>query len=344
MEVNVAVPAEVLQQFGLPPDVSATALGAGHIHTTLLVQDTSRAYVLQKINTAVFRKPNAIAHNLQVVGTYLAQHYPDYFFLRPQSTLAGAAVATDLQQNIWRLLPYVANSFTLEEVETPDQAYEAAKGFGLFASNLRGLNPNELHATIDRFHDLAWRYEQFDAACASATPELAQAARNEIATARTFQPLVARYLAVIQSGSLPLRVTHNDTKINNVLFDRTTRQVKCVIDLDTLMPGYFIYDLGDLVRTCVCPVGEDETDLSKMRLRPEVYDALVSGYLAGWGNTLSEEEKKLISFAGPMMTYIMALRFLADHLNGNVYYKVKYPRHNLDRARNQLQLLTLLSS
>lgn len=343
MEVSVAVPPEVLAQFRLPPQVRAVPLGAGHIHTTLLLPDANPAVVLQQINTAVFKKPDAIAHNLHVVGRYLAHHHPNYFFLNPLPTTAGAAVATDRAQRIWRLLPYVADTVTREEISSPGQAYEAARGFGLFARNLHGLNPSELQATIGRFHDLAWRYEQFEAALAHTTPGRAAQASPEIRMAKAFQPLVAEYQHLIGSGRLPLRVTHNDTKINNVLFDRATGEVKCVIDLDTLMPGYFIYDLGDLVRTCVCPVSEEETDLSKITIRTDVHEALVAGYLEPMADLLSVDEKKQIPFAGRMMTYIMALRFLADHLNGNIYYKVKHPLHNLERARNQLELLTKLA-
>jgi Ser/Thr protein kinase RdoA (MazF antagonist) len=342
MEVTEAVPPEVAQQFGLSVPITATALGAGHIHTTLLVQGTGGPFVLQKINTSVFKKPEAIAHNLSVAGQYLAHHHPDYFFLNPIPTQAGQPVATDSHQHLWRLLPYVRDSFTLEEIDRPEQAYEAARGFGLLARYLDGLDPHQLQPTIDRFHDLGWRYEQFETACARTTPALARMAEAEISSAKAFQPLVAEYQHLIQSGGLKLRVTHSDTKINNVLFDRTTNQVKCVIDLDTLMPGYFTYDLGDLVRTCVCPVNEEETDLSQITIRKEVYEALVAGYLHAMGDVLSDTEKTQIPFAGRMMTYIMALRFLADHLNGNVYYKVKYPRHNLDRARNQLHVLEKL--
>lgn len=340
--MEVVVPPEVVQQFGLPKEVRATPLGAGHIHTTLLLEATAPQVVLQKINTGVFRQPEVIAHNLNVVGAYLAQHHPNYFFLNPQRTTSGSAMATDRNNQVWRLLPYVTNTFTLEEIESADQAYEAARGFGLFARHLAGLDPNLLQPTIPRFHDLAWRYEQFETALANTTAEQIARAKAEVASAQAFQPLVQEYQQLIQSGRLPLRVTHSDTKINNVLFDRATGQVKCVIDLDTLMPGYFIYDLGDLVRTCVCPVSEEETDLSKIRIRTEVQQALIAGYLQPMADVLSEDEKQQIPFAGKMMTYIMALRFLADHLNGNVYYKVKHPLHNLDRARNQLHLLEKL--
>lgn len=343
MELESSVPPEVLHQFGLPYDIRVSPLGTGHIHTTLLVQSAAPQKVLQRINTSVFRHPEAIAHNLRVVGAYLAQHHPGYFFLNPLPTRTGGAVATDNQQQVWRLLPFVADSVTLQEIESPEQAYEAARGFGEFARNLDGLHPAELQPTIRRFHDLSWRYEQFETALAQTEPSLARLAKNEIASAQAFQPLVHEYEGLIRSGRLPLRVTHNDTKINNVLFDRLTGRVKCVIDLDTLMPGYFIYDLGDLVRTCVCPVSEDETDLSKITIRTDVYDALVAGYLEPMADRLTEDEKKAIPFAGKMMTYIMALRFLADHLNGNVYYKVKHPLHNLERARNQLALLTKLA-
>ena len=189
---------------------------------------------------------------------------------------------------------------------------------------------------------MSWRYEQFTEAWQQAAESTKQAARAEIEQAHSFQFLVTEYQQLIQRGSLVLRVTHNDTKINNILFDSLSRKAVCAIDLDTLMPGYFIYDLGDMVRTFVSPVSEEEKDLSKVRFRESIYRALLDGYLSEMDFVLTDEEKQSIPFAGKMMTYIMALRFLADYLNGNIYYHITYPEQNLVRAANQLKLLQLL--
>jgi Ser/Thr protein kinase RdoA (MazF antagonist) len=344
MALTGPVPEEVLHAYGFSAAATWQPLGAGHIHTTLLLTDGDRQGVLQLINTAVFKKPQAISHNLRVVGDYLQQHNPGYLFVRPVATREGSDLATDRAQRVWRLLPFVPGTVTLEKIETPAQAFEAARGFGLFARNLHGLDPARLQATIDRFHDLAWRYEQFTQAIEQAPASLKAAEEKTIARARQFRWLVDEYMHHIASGRLPLRVTHNDTKVNNLLFDHQTQKAVCVVDLDTIMPGYFFFDLGDLVRTGVSPAGEDETDLTAIRVRKDVLHALHEGYLLAMRDVLTPEEERLIPFAGRMMTYIMALRFLSDYLNGNVYYKVKHPHHNLHRAKNQLHLLEALVS
>jgi Ser/Thr protein kinase RdoA (MazF antagonist) len=176
------------------------------------------------------------------------------------------------------------------------------------------------------------------------TPVRKAEAADAIQHALHFSYLAKRYNSLISQGGLILRVMHNDTKINNILFDATTRKAVCVIDLDTLMPGYFIYDLGDMIRTFVSPVSEEEKDLTKVTFRESIYKALLEGYQSQMSDTLNEIENTLAPFAGMMMTYIMALRMLADFLNGNVYYHVTYEEQNLVRARNQFRLLQLLES
>lgn len=342
MGVAGPVPAEVLGAYGFSPAATCHPLGAGHIHTTLLLEEGTRQGVLQQINTTVFKNPQAISHNLRVVGDYLQQHSPGYLFPQPLAARDGTDLVTDRTQRIWRLLPYVADTITLEKVATPAQAFEAARGFGLLARNLRGLDPALLQPTIDRFHDLVWRYAQFAQAVAHAPAALRATAAQAIARAQALHWLADAYQTHRLSGRLPARITHNDTKVNNILFDCKTQKAACVVDLDTIMPGYFIYDLGDLVRTCVSPAAEDETALDEIQVRTDVQQALEDGYLCEMGDVLTPGERALIPFAGQMMTYIMALRFLTDYLGGNTYYKIKHPNHNLDRAKNQLQLLELL--
>jgi Ser/Thr protein kinase RdoA (MazF antagonist) len=208
---------------------------------------------------------------------------------------------------------------------------------------LEGIDASLFEPTIDRFHDLTLRYQQFENALANAAAERREEAAEAIAACQRYIYLVNRYDQLITSGDLKLRIMHNDTKINNILFDATTRNDVCVIDLDTLMPGYFIYDLGDMIRTFVSPVDEEEKDLSKIEVRQNIYEALVKGYLSEMGGILDDKEKLSIEFSGQMMTYIMALRMLADFLNGDVYYHTTYPRQNLIRACNQLRLLDLLT-
>ena len=242
----------------------------------------------------------------------------------------------------WRLMPYFKNSITINEVGTPLEAYEAARGFAQLTKNLSGCDVSKFKPTIDRFHDLNWRFEQFKDALAGAKPDRLERATEAIQACQDFSYLVDEYSNLIADGFLKLRVMHNDTKINNILFDSQSRKVVCVIDLDTLMPGYFIYDLGDMIRTFVSPVSEEEQDLAKIIFRKDIYDALLQGYLSEMKSELSEKEIQVIPFAGCMMTYIMALRFLADYLNGDIYYSIAYEGQNLVRATNQLNLLEKL--
>jgi Ser/Thr protein kinase RdoA (MazF antagonist) len=333
---------EIIRAFGLDPDkLTVDRIGSGYINQTYKLRGAN-TYILQRVNNAVFTKPEIIANNLRIASEYLAQHHPGYLFLSGIKAVDGKEMVYDKEGFPWRLFPYIENTMTIDKVDSEEEAFEAARGFGEFSSKLSGVDPKLFKPTIDRFHDLAWRYEQFQTALKNTTEERKQYAADAIDGCQRFSFLVDQYNKLIASGELQLRVTHNDTKINNILFDGKTRKAVCVIDLDTLMPGYFIYDLGDMIRTFVSPVSEEEKDLGKVVFRKSMYDALIRGYDSQMHNALNETERTLAPFAGMMMTYIMALRMLADFLNGNIYYQITYPDQNLVRARNQLKLLSLL--
>lgn len=335
-------PAVVLPLFGLTPkDYTVERIGSGHIHHTFKLTGPS-AYVLQRVNKDVFTQPEIIASNLRHASAHLAATVPAYRFVMPLRSASGNDMEVDSEGYPWRLFPYLDHTLTVDSVEDARQAFEAASAFARLTRHLDGVDVSLFQATIPRFHDLILRKQQFEEALAG-SGKRALEAQAEVAACQSHYPLVDRYAALVGGKSLKLRVVHNDTKINNVLFDQRTGKAVAVIDLDTLMPGYFIYDLGDMVRTFVCPVSEEERDLSAIQFRRQVYDALVEGYLLEMGPVLSEEEKKAIPFAGKMMTYIMALRFLADFLRGNTYYHITYPDQNRVRAANQLQLLNVLS-
>jgi Ser/Thr protein kinase RdoA (MazF antagonist) len=333
---------DIVKSFGLDPSqFTIERTGSGHINQTYKVEGTS-AYILQRINNKVFTRPELIATNLRLAADYLAKHYPDYLFLSGIKAKDGSEMVYDAEGFPWRLFPYIHNTITVDKVETAAEAHAAASGFARLARNLSACDPAKFRPTIDRFHDLAWRFEQFETALKNTTEERKAEAKDAIDIALYFGYLVKQYNDLISKGGLQLRVTHNDTKINNILFDATTRDVVCVIDLDTLMPGYFIYDLGDMIRTFVSPVSEEEKDLSQVVFRRPMYDALLDGYFSEMSDSLNSTERTLAPFAGMMMTYIMAIRMLADFLNGNVYYHITYPEQNLVRASNQLRLLQLL--
>ncbi len=334
---------EIIQSFGLDKSgFSIDRIGTGHIHDTYKLVG-KQSYVLQRVNINVFTKPQVIASNLRSASDYLKKKHPKYLFLSSVLTIDGKEMSYDSEGFPWRLFPYIRNSITIDKVETEDEAFGAAAAFAGLTCNLEGVEIDQFKPTIDRFHDLPARYKQFECAVEKASAERLNKAAGAIGQSKQFKYLVDRYEALIGEGTLRLRITHNDTKINNILIDGATRQPICVIDLDTLMPGYFIYDVGDMVRTFVSPANEEEKDLSKVEFRKPIYEALVAGYLSQMGNTLTNAEKTLFPFAGMMMTYIMALRMLSDYLNGDIYYHITYPEQNHVRSMNQLKLLEVLS-
>ena len=339
MELKATIDA-VLKAFGLPPDgLAIERINAGHINRTYQV---GQSHVLQRINKHVFRDPEILSENLRGASAYLKHNAPGYLFLHAIKTPKGDQLVYDGDGFPWRLFPYIKNTVTINEVGNARQAYAAARAFGLLARHLSGCDVSGFSESIPRFHDLSWRYQQFEESLQKGTPERKALAGGLIDRYVGHRHLVGKYNDLVQSHRLVLRPTHNDTKINNVLFDRDSQEVVCVIDLDTLMPGYFIYDLGDMVRSFVSPSAEDETDISKIEVRKEIHQAILDGYLSEMGTVLTDGEKEATPLAGPLMTYMIGLRFLTDFLNGDVYYHTSYPRQNLHRAMHQLYLLEKL--
>ncbi|MFN5169553.1 MAG: phosphotransferase enzyme family protein [Cyclobacteriaceae bacterium] len=337
----------VLARFGMASDrCTVSRITTGHINFTYRVDDrgSGKGFVIQRVNNRVFRQPETISRNVRLAADYLNQFHPEYLFLQPIRGLDQQDLQVDPEGWPWRLFPFLPGTYTLDVVSSPAQARIAAAAFGRFNRLLSGMPLAGVEETIPRFHDLTWRWQQFEDACRDAAPGRMTRAARAVEQARSFAPLVDHYRGVTTSGVLVKRIFHNDTKINNLLWQGSTHEPACVIDLDTLMPGYFIYDLGDLVRTLVSPVSEEEKDLEKVMLRKEYYDAVVEGYLSEMRGVLTPGEQQQIAFAGKMMTYIMALRFLSDFLLGDVYYQTHYDDQNLVRASNQLRLLELLSA
>jgi Ser/Thr protein kinase RdoA (MazF antagonist) len=341
-QVEVIIP-RILQHFNITTDVNQISrIGTGHIHETFAIRG-DKSFVLQRVNKNVFKQPDVIASNIKAAAEYLNKTDPGFLFLTPIMTNDGKQMVYDDEGYPWRLFPFFENTFTIDKVENEEQARSAASTFAKLTQKLSGIDTKLFQETIPRFHDLSWRNEQFETALFHAKSERLQEATLAITSAKNFQFLVSQYKQLISSGSLKLRITHNDTKINNVLFNSQSGKAVCAIDLDTLMPGYFIYDIGDMIRTFVSPVDEEEKDYSKIIVRKNIYDAVVSGYLEQMNEELSAEEKKAMPFSGMMMTYIMALRMLTDFLNGDIYYHTSYPGQNLVRAMNQFTLLQELN-
>lgn len=335
---------KVLRTYGLDSSAwEVKAFGSGLINHTWKVSrhDNDTSYILQRINQHVFKSPEDIAHNIRIIGAYLAEHHPGYFFVRNLYTSDGADICFMEGEGYFRLVPFVKKSHTVDVVQTPQQAFEAAKHFGRFTRLLNGLPVNELKVTIPDFHNLSLRYQQFLQSLQSGNALRIETAKEEISWLKAQSYIAERFDAMKQNPDFKLRVTHHDTKISNVLFDEQEKGL-CVIDLDTVMPGYFISDVGDMMRTCLSPVSEEEKDFSKIEIREEYYKAIVKGYLEGMENELSTAEKAAFFDAGCYLVYMQALRFMADYLNNDEYYGARYEGHNFIRACNQINLLKKL--
>jgi len=343
MELNLS--SEVLIAYGFTPqNIKITQIGTGLINRTYLLSPLSedRKYILQNINTSVFNDPEVIANNLKAIAGYLIIKYPDYLFIKPIATLQGKEMAI-IEGEYWRMLPFVGNTVSLDVLSDPSQAYEAAKQFGKLSRLLNNFDASKLQPTIPGFHDLGLRFKQFTTALTVTSKELKGQAKLQIDEALTHKYILDYYKSYSHRADFPDRVMHHDTKISNVLLNAETFEGICVIDLDTIMPGKFISDLGDMMRTYLCAFSENETDLDKIKIRLPYFEAMVKGYLSEMKNILTATEKELILFSGRYIIYMQALRFLTDFLNGNIYYPISYPTQNLDRAKNQFKLLSELA-
>jgi len=328
----------VLEVFGFDPaNTEVNPLGEGLINHTYKLQSGNDEFVLQKINTSVFKNPDAIAHNIKLVSDYLATNNPNYYFVVPINSVHGNQMEC-IEEGYYRVFPYVNGSHAKTVVQNEAQAYEAGYQFGLFTSVLNGLSVSDLQITIPDFHNVTLRYQQFCTALDTGNQQRIAEAKEQIKYLQEQTWIAHFYETILVNPNFKLRATHHDTKISNLLFDERDKGI-CVIDLDTLMPGYFISDLGDMFRTYLCAVSEEETDFTKISVRPEIYKAIVEGYLKGSEGALTDEEKAHFFYAGQFMIYMQALRFLTDYLNDDVYYGAKYPLHNYNRACNQIKLL-----
>lgn len=331
---------QILEKFGINAlDYRTEQFGSGLINHTWKICG-EKDYILQRINTEVFKQPEVIAENLSQLQFYLNNKFPDYLFVAPLPALNGLPLVVN-EDGCFRLFPFVDNSTSVNSVTTYKQAYEAARQFGKFTFLLKDFDVSRLGVTIPAFHDLTLRYKEFEKACQNTTDVRADQAKWAIDEIDRHKGILSTFEELKNSGKLPIRVIHHDTKINNILFDSDWNGI-CLIDLDTVMPGYFISDVGDMLRTYLSPANEDETDLSKILVDKQCFDAVYNGYLLEMGTELTAFEKDHFIYAGKFMIYMQAIRFLADYLNGDIYYHTSYAGQNLNRANNQLTLLNQL--
>jgi Ser/Thr protein kinase RdoA (MazF antagonist) len=324
--------------------LEAQPFGSGHINDTFRVQFRGEGgpffHILQRINRDIFRNPEALMQNIQRVTTHLSaqvENEPDRDrrVSRLIAARDGKAWHVDEDGDYWRAYFYISGVRTYDAVENPGQAFQAARAFGRFQQLLANLPPPRLHDTIPDFHNTPKRFEALLAAISADKAGRAILAQPEIEFALAHEPIVGTLL----DANLPERVTHNDTKFNNVLLDEVSGEGICVVDLDTVMPGLTPYDFGDMVRTTTSPSAEDERDLSKVTMQFPMFEALVRGYLSSAGNFLTKGERGILAFSGKLITFEIGIRFLTDHLCGDTYFKTHREGHNLDRCRTQFKLV-----
>lgn len=342
---------EILSQFVFEGKyLRHMAFGTGHIHHTFKItfeKDSDiKEYLLQRINTDTFHKPNALMSNIERVSKHLQSKYryladKERRFLELIPTKNQANFYLDRSDKYWRAYYFINNTYSLDWVESPEQAYQAARAFAIFVKDLMDIEITQFQETIPNFHHLGSRYQHFLIARQKANPQRLKEANLALDLIEKNNSLVAEVESIITQ--LPLRLVHNDTKINNVLLDKASHKGLCVVDLDTIMPGYLLYDFGDMMRTFLSPVPEDCPDLALVKIRQDIFMALSQGYLEVLGKKMHPLEREHLFLGGKLMTYIMAIRFLSDFLEGDPYYKIHYPLHNLDRAMNQLELLKNLN-
>ena len=331
---------DVLRGFQLDAEpVSCAPYGCGHINATYLaVTASGRRYILQKINHHTFRDVAGLMENITAVTEFLRTKTDD-----PRSVLTlvrthEGASYLHAQEGYWRVYNFVEDTLCLQLPETDEDFYQSAVGFGTFQQLLAEFPAAQLHETIPNFHNTPDRYRAFLDVLDRDPMRRAAQVQPEIEFALARQSEMAALQNALTVGELPLRVTHNDTKLNNVLLDAKTRKALCVIDLDTVMPGSSLYDFGDSIRFGAATAAEDERDLSKMELSLERFRAFTRGYIRACPN-LTQKEVELLPLGAKVMTMECGVRFLTDYLEGDHYFKIHREGHNLDRCRTQLTLV-----
>ncbi len=322
--------------------VSYKELASGHINDTYLVETTNKEkFVLQRINHGVFKDVPGLINNkvsiskhIQNKLSYLPKNERDRKVLTFLSTKEGAPFYYGKSGGYWNMMVYIDNSLTFERVTNEEVAYEGGKLIGDFLNLTSDFDANLLIDVIPKFHDMSFRFSQFEDSLKVASKERLEQAKSYIDVVWSLKDEMHIIQNLKESGAIKTRVTHNDTKISNVLFD-TNNKGLCVIDTDTVMPGIIHYDFGDAIRTICNTAAEDEKDLDKVNFNIDYYKAYTKGFLQEMSSSISPIELKYLPLAAKTMIFIMAIRFLTDFLNGDTYYKTKYPEHNLDRAKNQ---------
>lgn len=327
---------------------SGSPYGSGHIHDTFKVETVEKDkddYILQRLNNRVFKNIPALQNNIERVTEHLHKKYleiPGSNVKRECLTLIpaknGKTWIQDDKGSFWRMYIFITNHRSYDIVDSPGKAFEGGKAIGKFQAMLSDLPGDPLSETIPFFHDIEKRLETFDRVRLADPAGRVDKVREEINFVLKRAEEMKIILRLGREGKIPLRITHNDTKFNNILLDENDKAL-CVIDLDTVMPGYVHYDFGDAIRTAANVAAEDEKDLSKVKMDIGLYKAYAEGYLSETKSTLNNFEKEYLAFAPRLITFTIALRFLTDYIDGDNYFKIHHEHHNLQRARAQFKLV-----
>jgi aminoglycoside phosphotransferase (APT) family kinase protein len=342
---------DISQQFQIYGQIlHAETCKIGHINETYTATYDQGGilvrYIHQKINQVVFKDPVAVMQNVMRVTHHIARKLAAQSAreitrraLTVVPTRTGEPFYRDQRGECWRTFVFVEKVQSFESVQSPGQAYQAGKAFGTFQSLVSDIGGERLHETIPHFHHTRRRFEALEKAIQGDHCNRSRFARAEIEFALQQKPWIGTLLDAHARGDIPERVTHNDTKFNNVMLDWESGNAMCVVDLDTVMPGLVLYDFGDMVRTTTSPTLEDERDLSKVQAQMPMFEALARGYMEAAGEFLCDAERAYLAFSGKLMTFTIGIRFLTDYLLGDTYFRVHRPDHNLDRCRTQFKLV-----
>ncbi|MBR4039428.1 MAG: aminoglycoside phosphotransferase family protein [Clostridia bacterium] len=341
---------KVISQFVMPQgETEAAPYGNGHINDTLCVivhtAQGRKRYILQRVNSYVFPKPTNVIENIEKVTAYLKDIIekeggnPERETLTLVKARDGKNYVIGEDGELWRMYLFVEETKSVDLPDTPELFALSGRAFGKFQQQLGGFDASVLHETIVDFHNTPARYAQLEDAIARNAAGRLELVSEEVAFCKKYEREVHTLLDALKAGEIPLRVTHNDTKLNNVLLDAESGEGVCVIDLDTVMPGLAAYDFGDSIRSGANTAAEDERDLSKVDISLDMFRAFAEGFLAEAGAALNQREKELLPMGAKLMTLECGMRFLADYLNGDKYFRIHRENHNLDRARTQFTLV-----
>jgi hypothetical protein len=347
------IPQEVITAFeqytpGLPAHsagkITVEPVGQGLIHRTYKISsELKTSFLLQQINQSVFPSPEDVQENLILLTQYAEYEFTGLRLAWPRYYSQQDSLYKDENGNYWRAFEFIEDSFSANVAKSPAQARAVAKAFAKFTAAFEELNTDQLKIVIPGFHDLSFRYGQFEEALQGEYYERMPKAlplADELKQRERYRHF---YEIITESpDDFPVRVMHHDAKISNVLFRKKNGKLICVVDLDTAMPGYFFSDIGDMIRSMSCSLDENSPDFNKLKIRKSYYEAITGGYLSVMNKFFTGAEKKYIHYAGLILIFMQALRFLTDYLDGDRYYQITYPEQNFDRAKNQLTLLKRL--